>query len=125
MRNKIAAELLGIAEQIWVEEQRQAIQLHQRILQRRRRQQQLLLPGKGDAQRLPDFIAVPVRIAQLVRLIKHHTIPIRCLQWRGILARKIIRDNQHAICKRRQTALGNFAGQGEFLVQLLLPLLAQ
>ena len=108
-----------------VKKERQPIQFHQRILQRRRRQQQLLFPGKGDAQCLADFIAILVGIAQLVRLIQHDTIPIRRLQWRGILARKFIRHNQHAILKRRQTALGNPAGQGEFLAQFLLPLLAQ
>ena len=136
--DKTLAKGLLVAEQVLVQQRGQPVQLHQRILQRRRGEQQFLPPGKSAAQSLPAAVTALVCIAQLMRLIQHNHIPGLGKKRLLVLDRKRIRHHHDSLAclraqkrRRRKAALAqhcrirNQGGQGEFVDHLLRPLLAQ
>ena len=64
-----------VAEKVLVDQCGQAVQFHQRVLQRRGGEQQLFAALQRALERLPGAVAGAVRIAQLVRFVDDHHIP--------------------------------------------------
>ena len=71
----LGSEGVEIPEQVLVDEGREAVQLEQRVLQRRGRQQQLAAILGRPADALADLVARPVGVAQLVGFVDDDQIP--------------------------------------------------
>ena len=84
----LGAEAFGIAERIVVDEADKAVKLHERILQRRRREQHLRRVGKRALEGLADAVVRPVDVAQPMRFVDDDQIPGNDHQLVGIAARQ-------------------------------------
>ena len=135
---ELAAETVDVAEHALVDHAHQAIELQQRVLQRRGGQQHL---GVDMLQRIPqgagDDVAGLVDIAQAVRFIHHHQVPADALQvvGPGFGERVGADDRPRVVLERlriarlaRGVVTARFQDQTlqvELVLQLLVPLLAQ
>ena len=72
---KLLTEALQVAEGVFVNEAHQAEQLQQRVLQWRRREQQLVFAGQRQLERVGDDVRRLVDVAQAVRFVNDHQIP--------------------------------------------------
>ena len=80
----MGAEALGIAERIVIDEADKPIEFHERVLQRRRRQQHLGCVRKRALERLADTIVGPVDVAEPVGFVDHDEIPRNDHEFVGI-----------------------------------------
>ena len=72
---ELLAEALQVAERVLVDEAHQAEQFEQGVLQRRRREQQLVLAGERQLEGVGDDVGWLVDVAQPVRLVDDHEVP--------------------------------------------------
>ena len=75
LADKIFLKFLFVAEQMFVQKQRQTVKLHQRVLQWCCRKQQFMAARKCVQQNLRLPAAGFIDIPQFVRLVQYHQIP--------------------------------------------------
>ena len=73
----------------------EAVELHQRILERRRSEQDLRHIAECGLERAPDLVVRSVHVAQAVRLVDYDKIPWRDHQLIGITRRKLERADHN------------------------------
>ncbi|OIQ71762.1 hypothetical protein GALL_466190 [mine drainage metagenome] len=133
---ELLAETLQVAEGMFVDETHQAEQLQQGDLQRRRRQQQLVLAGQCLPERVGDDVGRFVDITKPVCLVDHHQVPRYGMDITRLALGKLIgadddlgclEGTEMALLDCRVIRLGfeNPTGQEELFGQFLKPLLAQ
>jgi hypothetical protein len=103
---ELFAEAFQVAEGVFVDETDQAEQLQQGILQGRRREQQLVLAGQCQLERVGDDVRRLVDIAQPVRLVDHNQVPRHGLNVAGLALGELIgADDDFGHFKRAELAL--------------------
>ena len=142
LRSELCAEAVHVAEDTVVDHADQAVQLQQRVLKGRGGQQHL---GMNVCQRvlehLGDDVAGLVDIAQAVRFIEHHEVPVNGLDVISLGLGELVGADHRAgqrgaredegirlvLLAQRVVVLGlqDQAVQVELVLQFLMPLLAQ
>ena len=132
----LCAKAFGVAEGIIVDDADKAIELHERILEGRRRQQHLWYVGERGFKGAPNFVIRSVDIPQTVGFIDDDEIPRRDHELVGMARGKLERaDNDSLLLERALLALfdhfvvvarfENECRQKEFFFDLLRPLLTK
>ena len=137
--HELLAEGSFVAEQVLVDQRRQAVQLHQRVLQRRGGEQQLFAALQRALERLPGAVAGAVRVAQLVRFVDDHHVPGHGTQLGFQFGGELVGHDHDRLADQplqcgehvasgllaQRNGIHHGGGHGELVVQLLRPLLAQ
>ena len=137
LRRELSAKAIDVAKYAVINHADQAIKLQQRVLQRCGGQQHLGMDMcKCFLERLSNDVAGFVDIAQTVGFIKDHQVPVHGLDVCSLRFSELVRTNDrarrslewilHPLLAHGVVAFGfqEHALQVEFVLQLLVPLLA-
>jgi len=134
---ELFSEAREVAETVIVDDADETKEFEQRVLERRRGQQQFMATVERALQRVRDHVVRLVDVAQPVGLVDHDEIPRRSRDVARLAARELVRadhDGVRRIEGSEHAALDRFvvglrfedpARQKELLAQFLVPLLAQ
>ena len=134
---ELVAKARQIAEHPLVDQADQPVQLQQRVLQRRGREQHLLHRAQRLLQRAADDVVRSPGVAQPVGFVQHRQIPAHPLEFIGLALGELVGadDRAGSLEEGLRVALGalrlvavaveNQGLDAELLQQLLMPLLAQ
>jgi len=131
----LGAEGVDVAEEALVDQGREPVELEQRVLQGRRRQQQLAAVLRGPADALAHLVAGTVGVAKLVGLVDDHQVPVLRLQLFAHAVGEVEGQDDDARTLQGIPAgpagfppaqrVENHRRQVELLLQFELPLLAE
>ena len=103
---ELLAETLEVAEGVLVDEADEAEEFEQRVLQRRGGEQELVLVGERQLERVGDDVGRLVDVAQAVRFVDDHEVPRGVRDIGGLVPRELVgADDDGVALKRAKVSL--------------------